>query len=234
MIDRFSDVLRSTIKTAAAAWGVVALEPWLDKTFPQLPVVLSFLIASIVSALLIEILYLFILGRPTVKIEWKNINNDSIGGTVVAKMRDDVQDYGDQVTAISQPLRIVITTLHGSFVGNWLFRKVCSSESVLVVNIDNAPVEVTCESSTRTKQGNCALVSSGSAGVSVTLGDVPFKPTTWRVVELRWNATKREKTNDELYSVSYEFRDVNQRKKALMRTCIKIVSDVSYFKTSGV
>ncbi|WP_417555513.1 hypothetical protein [Microbacterium sp.] len=171
--DRLWSILRETAKVAVVAWGVVVFAPLLTAFDP----IGQYVVATIVGALLLELILAFLLGPPRAKTIW------SIPGDPVAIEEIVVRTTARKPTTGLYSLKIVIPPV--SLIGMINLRLLMLFRPTLAIVLPEARMRPEVRTS-RVRDYPTVIANSSTHGFDIDLGPALTRAGDWHWATVLW------------------------------------------------
>lgn len=206
-------------KVALAAWATLKLDPYLEKNLPYFNKPMLFFFSAFTCAILLEFIYIFAIGRPKIKIIWRDDKNIDLSG-IKAKISRRSKE--------TKLFKINVILPDQSYLGRLILNRLINDNVRLRIGIERAEVKPICDKSSNYLQVPAVVACDKSACFSIQLGKVLKSPGLWQWGEVRWKNTNALPNNE--YTVDYWFTHDKKLAQFLLNHCIKISSETKTFK----
>lgn len=227
LTSRIFGVVAEASKVAVAAWATLWIEPWVEETIPSLPEPLSFFLAAVTAAIVLELIFQILFGWPEIRVQWTDDSESAPLSEVRAKIRGSTSD--------SQALKFEVQVASGGWLAHQLMRLYTRARLTLQIRVEHALIVPTCEHSSRTGiapiRALAVTADDTTNGFAVHLGNAPRRQGIWHFGTVRWR--------DESTPVGSEFRIdyiIHHRQlgvKILMNILIRRTANAHVFRVVG-
>lgn len=223
LTNKIPGILADALKVAIAASGAIAIDPWVEQTFPALGKPLQTLVAAIIAAAILEGLLQLLFGWPRINIAWSVEGEDAPILEVVARIRRNSKE--------SQVFNLKISTPAGGWLGYQLLRWYTTSGAQLHIRIERASIVPTCEHSSKADGVPTVVPDDRSNGFIVDLGKAPRKPGHWHWAKVRWRDEATPVGDD--FNIDYVIHHPSRFKMFFLNALIWRSKNASRFRVVG-
>lgn len=181
MKDRIGGVVVEAAKVGVVVCCVLALDPWVEQAFPDLPAALRYAVTAVPEVILLEVILQIIFGWPRIDVRWTEHDDAASVSSLVLR--------ANRRTKVAQSVDLSVHASTSGWVGHQILRLWMRAGVMLRIMADEAPISPAVERSS--KRDNVATVhpADDTHGVDVQLGPAPRRAGSWHWAEVRWNVT---------------------------------------------
>lgn len=216
-------VLWDAAKVALAVWGVLAVEPFLEKDLPNLDEGWRYLISAIFAAIILEFLFQTVLGWPRIHVHWTVAAEDAPISEIVARVTKRKTD--------SQVFSLSISTPSGGWVGYQFLKFLMLLGVTLQIRIEQASLVPSVEKSRKVGERPTVTPDDESKGFSIDLGKVPRCPGQWHWAEVNWRDETSPRGVD--FNVDYILHHENAVARIILFTFVRRTTNARTFRVVG-
>lgn len=173
-------LLVESAKTFVAAWGVVALEPWLQTWLVGWPDLIRFALSAVFCAIALELALLVGIGRPLLRAEWSEVGDPVPLSQIVARV-----SIGSPETKL---FHLKLRLERQTWLGRGILALTLRSEPEFRVTIRNTELVPTVELSSFRDDAPAVVVDQASRSLSIRLSHPPIRAGEWHWANVRWEA----------------------------------------------
>ncbi|UYQ78075.1 hypothetical protein OF385_02580 [Glutamicibacter sp. JL.03c] len=188
MSGRVSTAFYDATKLACGIWAVTSLDPWIASTAPAIPLVAKYLFSAIILAILIEIFFQLIFGRPKIVINWEQKGASTQIYSLVARV--------SQTQNECKPFSLNISTTPGGWLSNKALFLLMKNSPTLRIQIKGAAIQPIVDNSSLEGEEPTVRADFDSKGVIVSLGKPPHSPGKWHWADVRWTVDEKFEGTD--------------------------------------
>lgn len=197
------------VKVGIAAWVTFWLGPIISEHLPDIWPLAVHLGTALVSAVLLEVIYLLVAGRPVLEVVW------SIPGA--AEPLSELKVVINEFVRESEVFRLEARLLRSSGLGHLVLAKALERGLRVEVSVPHAPLRVIADDSNFLAAGDEPVVSSKRPCAIVMQLRAPAVKKSWAVAKITFTSPK------DAFDQHFELRHVSTADTKFGWACAKVI-----------
>jgi hypothetical protein len=179
--NRVTGVVFEAAKVGAVVWGVLAVDPWVQQTFPDLPTGWRYAISAVCQVLILEVVLQLAFGWPRIDLRWMAHGDATPLRALVLN--------ASRRTKVAESIDLELQVPTTGWLGHQLLRASMRWGVILRIRADEAPIDPSVERSSQRDGAAAVRPSTTTHGVDIELGPAPIRPGSWHWAEIKWTVT---------------------------------------------
>lgn len=208
---------------AIAVWIAVSLKPGMTEALPFIPDYLVVFLVAVISALLVEVVSTFVLGRPELTVTWISDGDPKPLPLIDLKLSPGLTE--------SLGFRVEATIIAKSFLARRIVKTLAESDIFIRVEMAASPVKPIVDRMARDADEIPLVTINNRRGLDIALRTETVPSSMWNWAELKFVA--HEFPGDLTVDVKYSCAG-SGAKLPISAKVLKVKSDVKKLRFRGV